>query len=50
MDIRTVDPNVISIRLARTIGYNLFTTNKLILTEALAVAYSNFSTRPILCL
>ena len=29
MDSRTVDPNLVVIRLARTFGYNLFTTNDL---------------------
>jgi len=53
MDSRTVDPSLVVIRFARTIGYNLFTTKELILTkalEALAVASSNFCARSILCL
>jgi len=44
MDSRTVDPNLVVIRLARTMGYGLFSIKVLILTEAqeaLAVASSN---------
>jgi len=40
-----VDPNLVVIRLARTMGYDLFSINELIFTEAqeaLAVASSNF--------
>ena len=40
-----MDPNVVVIRLARTMGYGLFSIKVLILTEAeeaLAVASSNF--------
>ena len=43
-----MDPNLVVIRLARTMGYGLFNTNVLILTEAqeaLAVASSNFFAR-----
>jgi len=50
---RTVDPNLVVIRLARTMGYGLFSTNELILTEAqeaLAVANMNFFARSILAL
>ena len=50
MDSRTVDPNLVVIRLARTMGYGLFSINELILTEAqeaLAVASSNFFARSI---
>jgi len=53
MDSRNVEPNLVVIRIARTIGYNLVTTQVLILTEALealAVASSNFCARSILCL
>jgi len=45
-----VDPNLVVIRLARTMGYGLFSVNELILTEAqetLAVASSNFFARSI---
>ena len=48
---RTVDPNLVVIRLARTMGYGLFSIKVLILTEAeeaLAVASSNFFARSIL--
>ena len=51
MDSRTVDPNLVVIRLARTMGYGLFSINEPILTEAqesLAVASSNFFARSIL--
>ena len=51
MDSRTVDPNLVVIRLALTMGYGLFSINELILTEAeeaLAVASSNFFARSIL--
>jgi len=51
MDSRTVDPNLVVIRLARTMGYGLFNIKVLILTEAqeaLAVASSNFFARCIL--
>jgi len=51
MDSRTVDPNLVFIRLARTMGYGLFSINVLILTEAqeaLDVASSNFFARSIL--
>ena len=51
MDSRTVDPNLVVIRLARTMGYGLFSIKVLILTEAeeaLAVASSNFLARSIL--
>jgi len=53
MDSTTVDANLVVIRLAQTIGYNLFITDKLLLPEALemlAVASSNFCARSILCL
>jgi len=46
-----VDPNLVVIRLARTMGYVLFSINELILMEAqeaMAVASSNFFTRSIL--
>ena len=45
-----MDPNLVVIRLARTMGYGLFSVNELILTEAqetLAVASSNFFARSI---
>ena len=48
MDSRTVDPNLVVIRLARTMGYGLFSINELILTEAQEapeVASSNFFAR-----
>ena len=51
MDSRTVDPNLVVIRLARTMGYGLFSIKVLILTEAeeaLAVASSNLFARSIL--
>ena len=51
MDSRTVDPNLVVIRLARKMGYGLFIIKVLILTEAeeaLAVASSNFFARSIL--
>jgi len=47
-----VDPNLVVIRLALTMGYGLFSIKVLILTEAeeaLAVASSNFFARSILC-
>jgi len=53
MDSRTVDPNLVVIRLPRTMGYGLFSINELILTEAqeaLAVASSNFFARSFLFL
>jgi len=46
-----VDPNLVVIRLARTMGYGLFSIKVLILTEAqeaLAVASSNFFAKSIL--
>ena len=46
-----MDPNLVVIRLARTMGYGLFSIKVLILTEAeeaLAVASSNFFARSIL--
>jgi len=52
MESRTVDPNLVVIRLARTIGYNVFSTKVLIVTdalEALTVAFSNFFATSILC-
>jgi len=51
MDSRTVDPNLVVIRLARTMGYGLFSIKVLILTEAyeaLAVTSSYFFARSIL--
>ena len=48
-----MDPNLVVIRLARTMGYGLFSIKVLILTEAqeaLAVASSNFFARSILFL
>ena len=48
MDSRTVDPNLVVTRFARTMGYGLFKIKLLILTEALAVASSNFFARSIL--
>jgi len=45
MDSMTVDPNLVVMRFARTMGYGLFNIEVLILTEAqeaLAVASSNF--------
>jgi len=48
MDSRTVDTILVVIRLARTMGYGLFSINEMILTEAqeaLAVASSNFFAR-----
>jgi len=45
MDSRTVDPNLVVIRLARTMGYGLVSIKLMIMTgalEALAVASSNF--------
>jgi len=48
---RTLNPNLVVIRLARTMGYGLFSIKVLILTEAeevLAVASSNFFARSIL--
>jgi len=51
MDSRTIDPNLVVIRFARTMGYSLFSIKVLILTEAqetLAVASSNFFARSIL--
>jgi len=51
MDSRTVDPNLVAIRLARTMGYGLFSIKVLILMEAeeaLAVTSSNFFARSIL--
>ena len=53
MDSMTVDPNLVVIRFARTMGYGLFNIKVLILTEAqeaLAVASSNFFARSILYL
>jgi len=50
-DNKNVNPNFVVIRLARTMGYGLFSINELILTEAqetLAVASSNFFARSIL--
>ena len=43
-----MDPNLVVIRLARIMGYGLFSIKVLILTEALAVASSNFFARSIL--
>ena len=46
-----MEPNLVVIRLARTIGYGPFSINELILTEAqqeLAVASPNFFARSIL--
>ena len=51
MDSRTVDPNLVVIRLARTMGHGLFSINELILTEAQespAVTSSNFFARSFL--
>jgi len=51
MDSRTVDPNLVVFRLARTMGYGLLSINEQLLTEAqeaLAVASSNFFARSIL--
>ena len=48
-----MDPNLVVFRLARTMGYGLFSIKVLILTEAeeaLAVASSNFFDRSILVL
>jgi len=53
MDSMTVDPNLVVIRFARTMGYGLFNIKVLILTEAqeaLAVASSNFFASSILYL
>ena len=47
MDRKTVDPNLVFIRLARTMRYNLFISNDLILTEVLEVASSNRFARSI---
>jgi len=50
MDSRTVDPNLVVIRLVRTMEYGLFSINELILTEAqgaLAVASTNYFARSI---
>ena len=48
MDSMTVDPNLVVTRFARTMGYGLFNIKVLIVTEALAVASSNFFARSIL--
>jgi len=50
MDSKTVEPNLVLIRLAQTMGYNLFITNELILNEVLEVASSNRFARSILFL
>jgi len=47
MDSRRVGPYLLFIRLARTIGYNLFITNEVILTEVLQIASSNSFARSI---
>jgi len=50
MESKIVIPNLLLIRLAQTVGYNLFMTKELILTEVLEVASSNRFARCILCL
>jgi len=47
MDSKTVGPNLVFFRIARTMGYNLFVTNELIETEVLDVASSNRLERSI---
>jgi len=52
-DSSIIDPNLVVIRFARTMGYGLFSIKVLILTEAqeaLTVASSNFFARSILFL
>jgi len=39
MNSKPVDPNLVLIRLARTMGFNLFISNELTLTEVLEVDY-----------
>jgi len=47
MDSRTVGPYLVFIRLAWTIGYNIFISKELILTEVLEVASLNRLARSI---
>jgi len=47
MESKTVGPNLVFIRLARTIGYNLYTTNELIEEEVLELDSSNRLERSI---
>jgi len=44
---KIVDPNLVFIRLARKMGYNVFITKELMLTEILEVTSSNRFTRSI---
>ena len=50
MDSRTVRQNLVFTHLAQTIGYNLFITKELILTDVLEVDSSNRFVRSIHCL